>query len=300
MTSRRRRSSPHHCLAGFLNLIGTHLHLAHAAASTLTLSMGRLRSDSDRPDSPDWGGGGASRRHWSTVNFQQWRSSIGSPRTKKGSFVVATEFTHRAVRPAILALVAGAHLVVVLLLMPLLEKRNMDRGGAAPSKLLLISRPYLDSKPVPTRPQLTPVPVTSIAPRPAPLADEAIDTPVSQSAPPLPDWKQAGAQAAIEAVHPDDFRALGPNSVREEPKQNALRSPFAEPPRHHWGEMDEDAERNPIMWLSNNCFQRPRDLRAEPGDPFAAVPMTFCSFQLGKREARGDLFEHLRKPPRDP
>lgn len=214
--------------------------------------------------------------------------------------MAATEFTHdRAVRSAILALVAVAHLVA-LLLMPWLEKRDMDRGSAAPSKLLLISLPYLESKPATPRPRLTPVPVTSTAPRLAPLADEATGIPVSQSAPPLPDWNQSGAQAAIEAVQPDDFRALGPNTAREEPKQKAPRSPFVEPPRHKWGDMDEDAERNPIMWLSNNCFQRPRNLRAQPGDPFAAVPMTFCSFAVGKREARGDLFEHLRKTPQDP
>jgi hypothetical protein len=109
-----------------------------------------------------------------------------------------------------------------------------------------------------------------------------------------PDWKQSGADAAADAAR-DNYRALGPPPA--EPKVKLPPPPFAPEPKHRHGEMDEDALRNPIIWLSANCWLRPRNYAADPGDPFARVPMTFCSFPLGKKPARGDLFEHLRKTP---
>jgi hypothetical protein len=109
-----------------------------------------------------------------------------------------------------------------------------------------------------------------------------------------PDWKQSGTEAAANAAR-KSYRALGP--CAEEPKIDAPPSPFEPPPRHKFGELDEDALRNPILWLSANCHLRRKDLQAQPGDPFADVPMTFCSFPFGKRQPRGNLFEHLRKQP---
>jgi hypothetical protein len=108
-----------------------------------------------------------------------------------------------------------------------------------------------------------------------------------------PDWKQSGADAAADAAA-KNYRALGPRPI--DPHVKAPRSPFKPPPKHKFGEMGEDALENPALWLNENCYIRFENRKAPPGDPFANIPMTLCTFPVGKLEPKGDLFEHLRKP----
>jgi hypothetical protein len=214
--------------------------------------------------------------------------------------VTARDFLYddRFSRPAILAVVVGAHLAAFFI--EWAEKRVTDPGYWGPARSVVL----IPAQPREQRPlqPLTIAPVTgAITPPPQPglppldLPSEATAPSGSAMAP--PDWKQSGADAAADAAR-DNHRALGPPP--KEPQVKLPPSPFGGPPRHKFGETDEDALRNPILWLSEHCFMRPKDLHAQPGDPFAEVPMTFCSFSLGKKQARGDLFEHLRKKSPEP
>jgi len=208
--------------------------------------------------------------------------------------VAARDFLHddRAMRPAILAAVVGAHLAAFLIPW---EERSRTTDASAPGTLLLIPErvdlvllarhdPAVKLSAVnvesPSQPNLAPVQLPTEA--------------HAGSATAPPDWKQSGADAAVDAAR-DKYRALGPRP--SEPSAKAPPSPFAPPPRHKYGEPDVDELRNPILWLSEHCWLRPRNFAAQPGDPFATVPMTFCSYPFGKKQPRGDLFEHLRKPP---
>lgn len=108
-----------------------------------------------------------------------------------------------------------------------------------------------------------------------------------------PDWKQSGADAAVDAAR-KEYRALGPRPI--DPKVKVPRSPFKPPPKHKHGELGEDALENPVLWLSENCYIRFENRKLPLDDPFRTIPMTLCTFPVGKLKPKGDLFEHLRKP----
>lgn len=195
-------------------------------------------------------------------------------------------------RPAILTLVVAVHLAVLLI--PWEERVRASDTTARGTLLLIPERNSIlpDESRAPSV-KLSAVNVDS--PSPPSLAPMYVPTETSTgSAMALPDWKQSGAEAAADAAR-DNYRALGPRP--EDPQVKLPASPFRPPPRHKHGETGIDELRNPILWLSENCWLRPRNFAAQPGDPFATVPMTFCSFPFGKKEPRGDLLEHLRKTP---
>lgn len=198
----------------------------------------------------------------------------------------------RTARPAIFTLVVAAHLVALLIPW---EKRSRTADDAARGTLLLIPQ-RIDILPRVSPDSAVELSAVNVdAPSPPNLAPMYLPTEIpAGSAMALPDWKQSGAEAAADAAR-DNYRALGPRPG--EPAVKLPASPFAPPPRHKFGESDVDEQRNPILWLSDHCWLRPRNFAAQPDDPFAKVPMTFCSFPFGKREPRGDLFDHLRKTP---
>lgn len=190
-------------------------------------------------------------------------------------------------------LVVGAHLGALFI--PLVERLEPIADWPQLGQVFLISAPAHETPPL--SPALDRAPLAKVIadswPELAPLPLPSESAPTGSALAP-PDWKQSGEDAAADAAQ-DHYRALGPRP--EEPPVKQSPSPFAPPPRHKYGEVDVDDQKNPILWLSEHCWLRPRNLRAEPGDPFANVSMTFCSAPFGKKEPRGDLFEHLRKTP---
>lgn len=203
-------------------------------------------------------------------------------------------YDDRASRPAILAVVVGAHLAAFFIELP--DERVTDsRYWYTPTSIVPPPPQPSDRRPLPP---LTVAPFTNAITSPPPPGLAPMDLPSEPSAPTgsataLPDWKQSGADAAADAAG-KSYRALGPRPI--DPQVKAPRSPFKPPPKHKLGELGEDALENPVLWLSENCYVRFENRKAPPGDPFANIPMTLCTFPLGKLEPRGDLFEHLRKP----
>lgn len=198
----------------------------------------------------------------------------------------------RASRPAILAVVIGAHLAALLIDWP--EKVIIYEHWWPRTSLVLIpeipreqrSLPPMSIAPMTAA--ITPPPLPGLAPRDS-ASEVAVPT-GSAMAP--PDWKQSGANAAADAAR-KEYRALGPRP--EEPKTKMPRSPFKQQrPEHKFGDAGEDVQENPVVWLSENCYVLLENRKAKPDDPFANIPMTLCKYRGSK--ARGDLFDHLRKP----
>ncbi len=64
-------------------------------------------------------------------------------------------------------------------------------------------------------------------------------------------------------------------SARRPKRRKAKRppSPFCPPPRHQFGEVDEDTLKNPILWLGENCHLRPKkNPRRSPAIPSPRCP----------------------------
>lgn len=211
--------------------------------------------------------------------------------------MAARDFLHddRASRPAILAVVICAHLAV--LLVPLVEDprvspsfaNGLDHG----IRLIVEDPPPLRLPPPPKIASWTLTVASPPQPALAPLALPSEATAPTGSAMAPPDWKQSGADAAADAAR-KEYRALGPRPI--DPQVKAPRSPFKPPPKHKHGELGEDALENPVLWLSENCYVRFENRQLSLDDPFRSIPMTLCTFPVGKLEPKGDLFEHLRKP----
>ena len=205
------------------------------------------------------------------------------------------EFLHddRAIRPAILAVVIGAHLAAFFI--PLVERVEPIHDWPRLGVIFLISDPPHEK---PLSPTLDRAPLAKVyadswqLPDPAPPDLPSESAPTGSAMAP-PDWKQSGADAAADAAR-KEYRALGPRPI--DPQIKAPRSPFKPPPKHKPGELGEDALENPVLWLSDNCYIRFENRKLPLDDPFRSIPMSLCTFPVGKLEPKGDLFEHLRKP----
>ncbi|HEY5759817.1 MAG TPA: hypothetical protein VIU34_28540 [Steroidobacter sp.] len=231
------------------------------------------------------------------LNLRRNRASIGKG-LAIGDFVAARDFLHddRAMRPAILAVVIGAHLAAFFI--PLVERLEPIHDWPRLGVIFLISAPPHEK---PLSPTLDRAPLAKVyadswqLPDPAPLDLPSESAPTGSAMAP-PDWKQSGADAAADAAR-KEYRALGPRA--EEPKIKMPRSPFKQqPPEHKFGDVGEDVQENPVAWLSDKCYVLLENRKARPDDPIANIPMTLCNFRGSK--ARGDLFEHLRKPQPPP
>jgi hypothetical protein len=127
-------------------------------------------------------------------------------------------------------------------------------------------------------------------------------------------WRAAGTLAAQSAVEADlaakRYRHFG-FPAPPEPQEAPAPSIF-EKSAHELGTTDEDVMGNPVVWLSDHCFQPlanskpvktapdlglPTAAKAVPnmGQPKVELPLWKCSWGIGKREPRGDLFDHLKR-----
>lgn len=117
----------------------------------------------------------------------------------------------------------------------------------------------------------------------------------SESFPPTQfDTGAIAAEAVATIIEEENRRYLDGRKPFKlnEPKVPSI---FGGAPRHSFGDEEHDpATEETKIWHSENCYT----LLAPP-DPYASeLPLKFptCMFSIGKREPRGDLFEHLKKP----
>lgn len=91
------------------------------------------------------------------------------------------------------------------------------------------------------------------------------------------------------------YRNLGPRKPPPEPEPEP--PSIFEPERDVTGEIAEDVMGNPVVRLNKHCYQELGDKRnpTERRGDLSPPPLTKCLFRIGKRKARGDLFDHLKK-----
>ena len=63
-----------------------------------------------------------------------------------------------------------------------------------------------------------------------------------------------------------------------------------------FGEEDTDIHNDPVVRLNNSCYQKLEKTAQTAQDWVNPRPREVrCLFNVGSREPRGDLFEHLKK-----
>lgn len=136
-------------------------------------------------------------------------------------------------------------------------------------------------------------------PVPPPTASPPDMQPASGEAPaPAVDWKSSGAGAARGAVESlireEGYRPLGPREQRK----YALPTPptIFQQPKHELGDAEMDPLNYDLVWHNDRCYTelgKPVTPRADARVGNANPPK--CKLiGLGKKETRGDLFEHLK------
>jgi len=117
-------------------------------------------------------------------------------------------------------------------------------------------------------------------------------------------WRAAGTLAARSAVE----AALAAKRYRHfgfpappEPEEAPAPSIF-EKSAHEPGTTGEDVMGNPVVWLSDHCYQPLANSKPVKTAPDLGQPTTGqdgaqwkCSWGVGKRKPRGDLFDHLKR-----
>jgi len=125
-------------------------------------------------------------------------------------------------------------------------------------------------------------------------------TPARAPAPTPPrqiDWQSnaaRSAQAIVEASVQERYRSFAPRE-----QAASARTPpgvFGDGPNSTYGVAGEDAYGDPALWLDDNCFAELEKPVQTARDVFTIVSLTKCYLSLGKREANGKLFEHIKRP----
>lgn len=188
----------------------------------------------------------------------------------------------------------AALLAVILLHVPLVfvsigPRRSLVQRPAADVVWLQLNEPER---------RITPLPSTSAqtAPRaagaPSPQTEDVQPLTVKASRIPV-DWHAAtelAARSAIDAVvREESYRSFGFPRKHELLEEEEPPSIFEEP-GHEFGQEGVDAFGKPVVWLNKRCYQE-----LEKSDDPLRSPRTMCTWGVGKREPRGDLFDHLKK-----
>lgn len=157
---------------------------------------------------------------------------------------------------------------------------------------------------IPPSPPLPPAPLPDLASFPSATVEApTIFLPLPEEIPPsdvLYDW-YGDARAAAEALgKSSERRRLGPGPEREHRLKSAPDGPppLFEQPLPRVGTTVTTAQGETILWISDYCFisLSSTSLTMQAIHEGRRGVRT-CIIPIGKREARGDLFDHLKKKP---
>jgi hypothetical protein len=227
------------------------------------------------------------------------------------------------------ATVMSLHLVLLQIAYRVTHRlRESDATGDA-LVLLRLDRP---PQPRPADERAVSRPASSTR-SPAPIREESPPEPTVRPQPPHPiDWRANAARSAqltVEGAQAEKHLSFAP---RKEPPRDEPAPPsiFREVPNPEYGDVGE-VDGRPVVWMNENCYteldrsvQTARDaVIANPGtftkpaincvedenggfhlvqpNPTSFTPWSLnYSRALGKREADGTLFEHIKKPEEPP
>lgn len=188
---------------------------------------------------------------------------------------------HHAGRSLAIVALAGVHLLVLLQLFNVRPPVRSDASDGLAVRFIPAPAP---PPPIPTPLQPARTRPAHSAPSPATPTTQATIAPPEPTPPvaPLIDWR-AEAQRAAAAV---GVQSLEPRSFG--PRAEAPTSPKPKPfgwDRTHTERVQALPEGGILIRLSENCAM-----------VIAPFPLAGCS--LGKRQARGDLFDGMKEAPR--
>ena len=201
------------------------------------------------------------------------------------------------VRAAAILIVIGLHSVVLILIW---KTRELTLRPASENRYLqVVTIDPPERTPPSEEPRDPDIAAPSIV---APSSEPRSTTPpVTTPAEPLPprqiDWNAHGSYAAKKAVEDsvtDKYRNMGPR--RPGPPPEPVPPALFEEEKEVFGEEGTDIHGDPMVRLNKYCYQELEKTVQTAQDWVNPRPREVrCMFNVGSREPRGDLFEHLKK-----
>lgn len=149
-------------------------------------------------------------------------------------------------------------------------------------------------------PPVEPLPITiapiepALTPPPGPAAESAITQPA-------PDWEGTAREVARAVGGGIERRRFGPEP-EEEPRQLKSKRPppsIFERPLPRVGTTVTTPEGETILWVSDNCYIPLESMSLTMQDFHKARQgVRRCQYGVGRKKARGDLFDPIKRPPR--
>jgi hypothetical protein len=136
---------------------------------------------------------------------------------------------------------------------------------------------------------------------PSPIVVPAPEEEPESNAITPPDWEGEARAIAREFGREPERRRFGPEP-EQEPQQlesKRPRSSVFERPLPRVGTTVRTPEGEQILWVSDNCYVSLGSQSLTTREHHALKRgITTCQIGVGKRQARGDLFEHITRPPK--
>ena len=134
-----------------------------------------------------------------------------------------------------------------------------------------------------------PLPAPALGPASPDISAPSIDWRASMEA--------AAGSAATEITRQESYRPLGPIERGKPGSSSSESESVFEQPHRKAGDIDHDSvQGRTLIWHDENCYTElkfptikdPNAIVGAPNPPKCMVP-------IGKRRARGDLFDHLQE-----
>lgn len=149
-------------------------------------------------------------------------------------------------------------------------------------------------------PPVAPRPITHdpVEPSVLPVVEQAPDSAITQ---PAPDWEGSAREVARAVGGGPGRRRLGPEPEEEPGQLKSQRPPPSvfERPLPRVGTTVTSPEGETILWVSDNCYisLESRSLTMQDFHK-ARQGVRRCQIGVGKKKARGDLLDPIKKPPK--
>jgi hypothetical protein len=155
------------------------------------------------------------------------------------------------------------------------------------------------AQPEPPRPP-GPASVAAASP-PTPIVVPAPEEETESNAITLPDWEGEARAIAREFGREPERRRFGPEPEQEPQQLKSKRPPPSvfERPLPHVGTTVRTPEGEQILWVSDNCYVSLESQSLTMREHHALKRgITTCQIGVGKRKARVDLFDPIKRPPK--
>jgi len=149
-------------------------------------------------------------------------------------------------------------------------------------------------------PPVEPMPATiePVEPSVLTVLEPAADSPITQ---PVPDWEGTAREVARAVGGGAERRRFGPEPD-DEPRQLKSKRPppsVFERPLPRVGTTVTTPEGETILWVSDNCYIPLESMSLTMQDFHKARQgVRRCQYGIGKKKARGDLFDPIKRPPK--